>query len=221
MVNILKVRGLTKSYEDHTVLDNVEFELKQNEIMLIKGRSGTGKSTLLNICSMLENPDAGEIIFDGKNLDSYDHKEKQDILRNHLGYIFQDYNLFEDLTVYDNLYIYLTLSSDLNKSKINELIRNSLDEVGLLSKIKSKAKLLSGGERQRVALARTLLLPRKLVFADEPTANIDEENSAKLINIFNKLKDKNTAIIIVSHDDIFDSLADKIYLLEGGKLCQK
>jgi len=217
--NILEVHRLSKKYGNNTVLENINFSLKENEIMLIKGKSGAGKSTLLNLCSMIENPDTGEIFFNGRNMNSYCEKEKRDLIRNHLGYIFQDFNLFEDLTVYDNLYIYLCVVSKLSKDYINELIKKTLDEVGLLQKLKHKVKLLSGGERQRVALARTLLLPRKLVFADEPTANIDDENSAVIAKIFQKLKEKNTAIIIVSHDDIFDSIADKIYLLEGGQLC--
>lgn len=221
MGNILEVHGLSKKFGGTVVLEDINFSLNENEIMLIKGKSGAGKSTLLNICSLIENPDAGEIIINGKKIDSCDDKDKQDLLRNHLGYIFQDFNLFEDLTVYDNLYIYLCLTSELSKGKINELINNTLDEVGLKQKLKHKVKLLSGGERQRVALARTLLLPRKLVYADEPTANIDSENATRIVKIFQKLKEKNTAIIIVSHDDIFDDIADKIYLLEGGRLCQK
>lgn len=218
MKELISAHSLCKKYGQQIILKDVEFILGQKEIVLIKGRSGTGKSTLLNICSMLEKPDSGEIFYEGKNINNYTDDEKRCILREDIGYIFQDFNLFENLTVYENLYIYLTLVSALEKDEINKLIYKNLSELGLVSKIHDKVRVLSGGERQRIAMARTLLLNKKIIFADEPTANVDDENAEIMVDIFSKLKERNTGIIIVSHDDIFDDIADRIYHLEGGSL---
>lgn len=219
MNNILEVRGLKKNYGENVILKDVNFELGHKQIIVIKGRSGCGKSTLLNICSMLETQDDGTILFKGIDLNSYSYIQKQNILKNDIGYIFQDFNLFENMSVYENLYIYLQLVSDISKDQMIELMKVTLSEVGLQNKLYSKVKLLSVGEKQRVAISRTLLKRRNIVFADEPSANVDDENAENMVNIFRKLKEKGTSMIIVSHDDVFDCIADKIYRLEGGILC--
>ena len=218
MMELLNAHSLCKKYGQQLILNEVDFTLCEQEIAVIKGRSGTGKSTFLNICSMLEKPDNGEILYRGKSVNNCSYDEKQRILREEIGYVFQDFNLFENLTVYENLYIYMMLVSDLGKYEINQVINKNLEELGLLAKIHDKVRVLSGGEKQRVAMVRTMLVDKKIVFADEPTANIDDENAKIMVDIFNKLKERKTGIIIVSHDDIFDCIADRIYHLEGGGL---
>ncbi len=222
MKELIKIHSLCKKYEQQVILNDLDFVLHEGEIVLIKGRSGAGKSTFLNVCSLLEQPDSGEIIYDTRNIGTCSNDEKQSILQNDIGYVFQDFNLFENLSVYENLYIYLSLVSDYDKTKIHDVISINLDELGLLSKINDKVRVLSGGEKQRVAMVRMMLTNKKMIFADEPSANVDDENAKIMIDIFKNLRERNAGIIIVSHDDIFDKIADSIYYLKGGKLvCEK
>lgn len=222
MSELIKVCSLCKKYGEQTILRNIDFELHRGEIALIKGRSGTGKSTFLNICSMLEKADSGDIIYEGRGINDLSYSDRQQVIKENIGYIFQDFNLFENLSVFENLFVYMELVSDYDKDKIIDLINKNLSEMGLQSKINDKVRVLSGGEKQRVAMARTLLTDKKILFADEPTANVDDDNAKVMVNIFERLKQRNTGIVIVSHDDIFDEIADSIYFLQGGMLiCEK
>lgn len=215
-MNLLSVDNVSKSYGNQKVLKSVSFDIDYGKIYLIKGRSGSGKSTLLNICSFLENPDTGMISFENIPVLHLNDHEKKKILRDKIGYIFQDFNLFEDFSVYENLKLYLLATSNIHNDKIDTMIKQSLSKVGLEHKIDSKAKLLSGGERQRVTLARTLLLEKKIIFADEPSANIDDDNVAAMVRIFKMLREQGTSILIVTHDDVFDEIGDHLLTLESG-----
>lgn len=217
-MKILSVDKIKKKYGEQKVLDNICIDIESSKIYLIKGRSGCGKSTLLNICSLLEDPDEGNVLFKGTSTKYLSEDEKKKILRDSIGYIFQDFNLFEDFSVYNNLYLYLLSTSEKSSSEIDALIKDKLEELGLSHKSKDKAKLLSGGERQRLTLARTLLLPKELIFADEPSANIDNANVFIMKDIFSKLKGKGTTVMIVTHDSIFDDIADFSFELDGGIL---
>lgn len=220
-MKLLEVRNIAKKYDNTSILTNISFSIDEGMIYLIKGRSGGGKSTLLNICSFLENPDSGEIFFEEKSTASMNEKEKKLILRDKIGYIFQDYNLFESLTVYDNMKLYLLSTCNMPDVEMNKLIEEKLSLVGLLEMKDRKAKLLSGGERQRVTLARVLLLDKKIIYADEPSANIDEGNIEIIKETFARIKKNGTSLLIVTHDDVFDTLSDRIFILEGGSLHEK
>lgn len=220
-MKLIEVNSVIKKYGEQQVLNGVSINIEKGKIYLIKGRSGCGKSTLLNICSFLENPDSGDVKFNGKSITSMIESEKKQILRESIGYIFQDFNLFEDFSVYENLYIYLVTTSEKNIPNISNLIEKKLEQLGLTHKSKDKAKFLSGGERQRLTLARTLLLPKEIIFADEPSANIDNQNVSIMVNIFSKLKESGTSLLIATHDDVFDNIADFSYELDGGILNEK
>lgn len=215
---LIEINNVFKKYGEQQVLNGVSMSIESGKICLIKGRSGCGKSTLLNICSLLENPDNGDVIFKGASAKALSEDDKKKILRESIGYIFQDYNLFEDFSVYNNLLLYLLSTSEKSRSEMDALIKDKLEQLGLTHKIKDKAKLLSGGERQRLTLARTLLLPKEIIFADEPSANIDNANISIMKNIFSQLKKDGTTIMIVTHDSVFDDMADASYELDGGML---
>lgn len=218
MKEIIKIKGVCKKYDEQKVLIDITVNFYEGKAYVIAGRSGSGKSTLLNICSFIENYDFGEVYFKGKNIKEIDEKEKAKIKREELGYIFQDFNLFEQLTLEENLDVYLSLVTNLNKDKRGEIIEKYLKEFDMLHKRKDLVKLLSGGERQRATVIRTLLLKKKIIFADEPSANIDDENVQIMIDVFKKLKEEGTTIIIVSHDNVFNELADEIFSIEDGRL---
>lgn len=216
-MSLLSIRNISKKY-DKQVLKNVSLDLEYGKIYLIKGKSGSGKSTLLNICSFLENADSGMIYFEKEEVKNINVKEKKKILRDKIGYIFQDFNLFEDLTIYENLKLYLLATSDITNSQMKDMIKEKLSKVGLEDKLDIKARFLSGGERQRVTLARTLLLKKKIIFADEPSANIDEENVEIMIDLFKMLKEEGTTVLIVTHDNVFDKICDASFRLRNGVL---
>ncbi len=215
---LLEIKNISKSYNDVKILDNICLTLDSGEMYIIKGRSGCGKSTLLNICSFLENPDSGELLFENILVGSLSNRERQTVLRNHIGYIFQDYNLFENFSVYENLVVYLLTTTDKNNSQISKDINEKLELVGIADKKNEKVKFLSGGERQRVALARAFLTPKKIIFADEPSANIDDNNIKIIKQCFDEMRKNGTSLLVVTHDNVFDDMADKIYNLERGIL---
>ena len=215
-MSLIEINAVTKRYGEQIVLSGITMNIERGKIYLIKGRSGSGKSTLLNICSFLENPDNGDVAFKGVSLRKLSENDKKALLRDSFGYIFQEYNLFEDYSAYDNLLLYLLSICDKSASEMDTIINENLNRVGLSHKSNDKAKLLSGGERQRLTLARTLILPKEVIFADEPSANIDNANVIIMKEIFIELRAKGTALMIVTHDSVFDDIADYSYLLEEG-----
>ncbi|SEF81806.1 ATP-binding cassette domain-containing protein [Lachnospira multipara] len=199
----IKLDRVTKRLGDKTILNDVTKVFSLGNIYLIKGESGAGKTSLLEICAGLQNIDNGQVIVE---------KNKK------FGFVFQNFNVFEELTVYDNLFVDLLMTTNYNKSEIENIIIKTIGELGLTDKIKQKAKLLSGGEKQRLALARAIVKKNDIIFADEPSANIDEKNVEKIKRIFEKMKNDNSLIIIAAHDESFDCIADEILRLRGGKL---
>jgi len=217
---ILSIKNICQAFGQQEVLKNVSLDILPGKIYLIKGRSGCGKSTLLNICSLIESPKSGEIIFNGSNVSRLQEKELSRI-KKEIGYIFQDYNLFEELSVFENLYTYLQLVTDMTKKECFQRIKSALAAYNMENKMSSKVKLLSGGERQRVTIIRTLLTKKKIIFADEPSANIDEVNINIMRQAFLKEKEEGVATVIVTHDTVFDNIADFAYRIEQGVLVCK
>lgn len=217
-MKILSLKKIKKTYGVQEVLRDASYDFEEGKIYLLKGRSGSGKTTLLNICSFIEDCDSGTVIFEGNEKSKMTDEEITDLRRNSIGYIFQDFNLFEDLSVYDNLYVLLNLTTKLSKKEMHERILNNLELLRLDHKLETKAKYLSGGERQRLTLARTILQKKKMIYADEPSANIDDENVAIMRDIFVQLNHEGCTILIVTHDDVFDEIADEVITLEGGMI---
>lgn len=192
---IVELKNVSKKYNDQYIFKNINLQVKDHEMLAIVGQSGCGKSTLLNIIGLLDKPDNGTVsLFDNQNVKPFT-RQSQKILKNDIGYLFQNYALIENETIYYNLDI--VLKRQKNKE---ELMTNVLKQVGLDIDLHKKIYQCSGGEQQRIALARLLLKPCRLILADEPTGNLDENNKIKIFEILKGLYKQGKTVIIVTHD---------------------
>ncbi|SDW06723.1 putative ABC transport system ATP-binding protein [Marininema mesophilum] len=188
---------LCKKLGDKVIFSNFNLEIQDGELVAITGPSGKGKSTLLNIIGLLEDPDSGDIIIKGMKNPWKKEREKIKLIRHSIGYLFQNYALIEQATVSKNLDIALAYSDVEDKKK--EKYR-ALERVGLPEKLNKKVYELSGGEQQRVALARLMLKKSEIILADEPTGSLDMENREDVFNLLKELNEEGKTVVIVSHD---------------------
>ena len=214
-MTVLEVSNLKKGFGATDVLKGVSFSLEQGQVLAIIGSSGSGKTTLLRCLNFLETPDGGEIAVEGKRLTGA-HLSEEQIRRNRLnfGLVFQNFNLFPQYTVLENVMLAPKL---LGKGDIKEKALALLEQVGLLQKVGSYPWQLSGGQQQRVAIARALALEPKVLCFDEPTSALDPELTGEVLRVIRGLKEKNTTMIVVTHEMEFArSVADVvIYMADG------
>ena len=215
---MLKGNNISKSFGDVKVLDNINLEFKLGNIISIFGGSGAGKSTLLYILSTLEKPDLGSVEFKEKNLISLSGDDLSKFRNENIGFVFQSHNLLSEFNVFENICIPGYVSKD--KSRVVEERANQLiKDLDIQDKSKNMPNQLSGGEQQRVAIARSLINSPDIIFADEPTGNLDETNSKKFISLIKKLNKKyKKTFVIVSHNKEFLKISDHSYELINGKL---
>lgn len=215
---MLKGNNISKSFGDVKVLDNINLEFKLGNIISIFGGSGAGKSTLLYILSTLEKPDLGSVEFNEKNLISLSGDDLSKFRNENIGFVFQSHNLLSEFNVFENICIPGYVSKD--KSRVVEERANQLiKDLDIQDKSKNMPNQLSGGEQQRVAIARSLINSPDVIFADEPTGNLDETNSKKFISLIKKLNKKyKKTFVIVSHNKEFLKISDHSYELINGKL---
>lgn len=196
---MIKISNLTKSFDNHIVLDNINIEIKKGEMLAIVGKSGSGKSTLLNIIGMIEGDYEGDYQFkDYKNV-KVNSKMSSKIIREEMSFIFQSFALIEDESVKKNLLLALQYVK-LNKDEKENLMIAALKSVGLDGILDKKIASLSGGEQQRVALARAILKPSSLILADEPTGSLDNKNKEYVMETLKELNKAGKTIIVVTHD---------------------
>ena len=220
---ILKSKNLTKSYQNGdrrlVVLNSINLELETGTITAIIGESGSGKSTLLNVLSSLDNFDSGKLVIENEDIRSLNEK-KLSLFRNEkIGFIFQFHHLLPDFTILDNILMPMWIKNGFGQyGRPIEL----LSDFGLL-KIKDKYPAeVSGGERQRVAIIRSIVNNPKILFADEPSGNLDEKNSTKLIDLFKKInRDFNTTIMLTTHNPSIAKVGKRVYELKSGVLIKK
>ena len=223
-MNILEVTHLRKTYSMGNVhvnaLDGVSFSIPAGEMLCIMGKSGSGKSTLLRQLGLLDRPTSGTILLDGKQAAKLSDAARADLRLNFLGYIFQEYALLGELTAHENVYLpgmMLGKKGSDFKTKAAEL----LELVGLEGRLKHLPKELSGGEQQRVAIARSLINDPKIVFADEPCANLDTISSKTVMQTLVRLnRDMGVTVIFVSHDQDDRKYARYVILLSDGRIIQ-
>jgi len=218
---IIKVQNIKKEYisgrSKNLVLKGVSFEVNRGEKVAIVGPSGSGKTTLLNIIGLLIQPTEGEVYLEGKNVSSLSVKERARMRNKFFGYIFQEFLLVEEDTVFQNIEIPLLYSPHrTTKRKRKEMVREVLEKVGLEVKIKEKVKNLSGGERQRVAIARAIINDPEVILADEPTGSLDVENAEKVMNILEDLVAKGKTLLIVTHNERIAKRCDRIFKISDG-----
>jgi putative ABC transport system ATP-binding protein len=217
---IIKIEGITKTYSDNhvvvPVLKGVDLCVVEGEFIAIMGRSGAGKSTLLYQLSLLDTPTAGEIFLDGQDVSLLSNREKTLFRLNKLGYVFQDYSLLPELNALENIMVPLLMQGISRKDAV-EKARKALDDVGLKNREKNLPSELSGGEQQRVSIARAITHGPKILFADEPTANLDFTSSNLVMDIFKKLnKENKLTIVMVTHEEDYGKMADRVIKLSDG-----
>ena len=212
MEKLVTLSGVVKSYDTTNVLTGIDLDISKGELIVLLGPSGSGKTTLLNLIAGIDTANSGEILVLGKNLSEMSDLELTEYRRDSVGYIFQFYNLLPNLTVMENASLGLELKGEeLDYAKI------ILDKVGLEDKSQRFPAQLSGGEQQRVAIARAMAKSPALIVADEPTGNLDKNNSQSVRNLFKEISNDAT-IIIATHDNDYLEIADKAYELNEGKL---
>ncbi len=218
-MTLLKIENLKKTYHDAndlTVLDNLNLTVEQNEFIGIVGTSGCGKSTLLHIIGGVDKADSGKIFLDDNEISSYDYKKMASYRRKQVSIIYQFYNLLPVLNVVDNIILPLKLD---NRKVDQQYLDELLQLLQLNNKKDAYPSELSGGQQQRVAIARSLITRPKLLLADEPTGNLDSENSKIVVDYLKKIHHQNDiTIIMVTHDLELAKNCDRIYVLEQGKL---
>lgn len=215
---------ITKSYSDiqgsnqNDVLKKVNLRIDEGEIIALTGPSGSGKTTLLNIISGLDNPSSGDVFFDKTAIHKLSLNQRTKFRNNNLGVVFQFFNLLDDFNVFENIAMPLFIKNE-NNSVIEQRVKNILNEIDLLNKISSDVTSLSGGESQRVAIARAMIGLPKLILADEPTGNLDKENTEKIISfLINTCKKNNISLLMVTHDRELLKKFEKVYSIESGDL---
>lgn len=219
MNNLLKAINITKSYQlENSVIDvlkDISLTIQPAEFLAIMGKSGSGKSTLISILAGLDVPDSGQVFLNQKEITGLSEDELAIIRQTDISFVFQSFHLIPTLTVAENIGFPLKLSGSFSDEKVNELI----DKVELSHRKNSFPHQLSGGEKQRTAIARALITQPKILFADEPTGNLDEKNAKGIMKLLIDLqKEFNTALVIVTHDDSLAKLADRTILIVNGKL---
>ncbi|ALF25058.1 ABC transporter ATP-binding protein [Fusobacterium nucleatum] len=220
---IMKLEDIDKFYMETGnklhILRKLNLEVKRGEFVSILGKSGSGKSTLLNIMGLLDKIDGGKIWIDDKEVSSLNEMERNNIKNHFLGFVFQFHYLMSEFTALENVMIPALLNNFKNKTEIEKEAKELLEIVGLAERMKHKPNQLSGGEKQRVAIARAMINKPKLILADEPTGNLDEDTGELIFSLFRKInKEHNQSIVVVTHARDLSQVTDRQIFLKKGVL---
>jgi putative ABC transport system ATP-binding protein len=220
MPNILKISDLKKTYKsgnkELTVLNSISFEVEKGQTFSIIGPSGSGKTTLLGLCAGLDEPSEGKVELCGQDLSHLNEDERAKLRNKEVGFIFQNFQLLPTLTALENVSVPLELQGDKSATEKSKAL---LEKVGLANRLDHYPSQLSGGEQQRVALARAFSNSPSILFADEPTGNLDEDTGEKVIELLFQLnKEAGTTLVIISHDLELANRTQHILKLKGGQI---
>lgn len=218
---MIKTDNLVKVFRtdevETTALNKVEFEVKPGEFVAVMGPSGCGKSTLLNIVGLLDNPTTGKYYFDGVEVSKFRESQRTNLRKGNIGFVFQSFNLIDELTVYENIelpLLYLKMSASERKRKVTEV----MERLNISHRRKHFPQQLSGGQQQRVAIARAVVANPKLILADEPTGNLDSANGSDVMKLLSELNGEGTTIVMVTHSSHDAEYAHRIVNLFDGKV---
>ena len=218
---VIKLSQVSKKYRttelETTALDGVDFALSSGEFVAVMGPSGCGKSTLLNIVGLIDNPSSGAYFFGEREISKYSESLLADLRKGNVGFIFQSFNLIDELNVYENVELPL-LYQKVSKPQRRNLVREALELVGLSARAKHKPDQLSGGQQQRVAVARAVVGNPKLILADEPTGNLDSKNGEEVLGMLTTLNEQGTTVLMVTHSPSHAARAHRIVNLLDGRV---
>jgi putative ABC transport system ATP-binding protein len=216
---MLRTRNLTKVFTtqevETTALNNVNLEVQKGEFVAVMGPSGCGKSTLLHIAGMLDNPTDGEYYFMGEEVSEYSEKKRANLRKGNIGFVFQSFNLIDELTVFENIelpLLYLGVAAKDRKRRVDD----SLEQLELVARRNHFPQQISGGQQQRVAVARALIADPKVILADEPTGNLDSSHGDEVMKLLVDLNEKGTTVVMVTHSPAYADYANRvIHLFDG------
>jgi len=218
---LLNTEGLTKLFRteevETTALDEVNLKVEQGEFTAIMGPSGCGKSTLLHILGLIDNPDGGKYWFLEEEVSSYSERQRANLRKENIGFVFQSFNLIDELTVYENVelpLIYTKVASAERKTKVKAV----LDKMDMAHRMNHFPQQLSGGQQQRVAVARAIINEPNLILADEPTGNLDSEHGEEVMKILSGLNDEGTTIVMVTHSQENAAVSKRIVRMLDGRI---
>lgn len=222
---MIRIEHLSKVFRteevETTALNDVSLHVKQGEFVAIMGPSGCGKSTLLNIIGLLDNPTSGDYYFNGQEVGHLKEKQRTQVRKGNIGFVFQSFNLIDELNVYENVelpLIYLKKKA----SEKKELVTSILDRMNISHRVKHFPQQLSGGQQQRVAIARAVVAGPKLILADEPTGNLDSKTSQDVLGLLKVTSQKyGQTIVMITHNEEIAQLADRIIRIEDGKIVER
>lgn len=219
MSNMIKIVNLKKVYTtedvETTALNEVNLKIEPGEFVSIMGPSGCGKSTLLNILGLLDNPSSGEFHFLDHEVSDYSERQRAHLRKENIGFVFQSFNLIDELTVFENVelpLLYLGLSAGERKEKVNKV----LEHMEIMHRVNHFPQQLSGGQQQRVAVARAIVSDPKIILADEPTGNLDSERGDEVMNLLQELNNKGTTIVMVTHSPTYAEYGNRVVHLFDG-----
>lgn len=215
---MIKISNVWKKYETVTALKNVSLEFKRGRMYSIMGPSGSGKTTLLNMIATLSQPTDGEIVINGEKINEMSNDNAADLRNNHIGFVFQAFNLFPRLTAEMNVAVPMFVQKDLTLKQIKSRSITLLTELGLGDRVTHFPGNLSAGEKQRVALARAMANNPDIILADEPTGNLDAENEKYVLSKLRKLSDEGKTIIVVSHNPVIKEYAHENITMSFGEV---
>jgi putative ABC transport system ATP-binding protein len=218
---VITLRNISKNYRADNVetaaLNAVSLQVDQGEFVAVMGPSGCGKSTLLNVVGMIDSPSEGEYLFCGQDVAPWPESRLVELRKRHLGFVFQSFNLIDELTVYENIELPL-LYQDVPRQQRKARVREVLELVDLLPRAKHKPAQLSGGQQQRVAVARAVVTDPKLILADEPTGNLDSRNGEEVMGMLDTLNQQGTTVLMVTHSHEHAARAQRIISMVDGRI---
>ena len=220
---MITITNLSKHFRTEDVetiaLDNVSFEVKDGEFVAIMGPSGCGKSTLLNILGLLDNPTSGTYLLGGRDVSQLRERDRTNVRKGEIGFVFQSFNLIDELTVAENIELpltYLNMKAGERKERVQQIMKR----MAISHRAHHFPHQLSGGQQQRVAIARAVVFGPKIILADEPTGNLDSKNGIEVMKLLTELNREGTTIVMVTHSDRDASMAQRVIKLFDGKIVE-
>lgn len=220
---MIKIENISKSFRTEDVetiaLDKVSFEISDGEFVAIMGPSGCGKSTLLNILGLLDNPTSGTYLLDGRDVSQLREHDRTDVRKGEIGFVFQSFNLIDELNVEENIALpltYMGVKAQVRKQKVQQMMKR----MGISHRAHHFPHQLSGGQQQRVAIARAVVAGPKMILADEPTGNLDSRNGAEVMQMLTELNREGTTIVMVTHNEHDAEVAHRVIRLFDGKIVE-